>query len=189
MNIYTDKKNNENKSKAVPNSSTTQKSNSKTTFQFIDNRPETVAQAKLQEAIYNSPRVQKSSIYQAIDDSFSSTPAQLQAYAYAQGTDIHLASGQEKHLPHEAWHVVQQKRGMVKPTIQIKGNVNANDDVKLEKEADLMGAKAIQSNKPNMQLANSSHENDIVQRTVETDLSESEHYLSRTKSYESDTLG
>jgi len=46
----------------------------------------------------------------------SDKPAQLQAHAYAQGTDIHLASGQEKHLPHEAWHVVQQKQGRVKPT-------------------------------------------------------------------------
>ena len=36
----------------------------------------------------------------------SNKPAQLQAHAYAQGTDIHLGPGQEKHLPHEAWHVV-----------------------------------------------------------------------------------
>ena len=50
----------------------------------------------------------------------SDKPAQLQAHAYAQGTEIHLASGQEKHLPHEAWHVVQQKQGRIKPTLQIK---------------------------------------------------------------------
>jgi hypothetical protein len=36
----------------------------------------------------------------------SDKPAQVQAHAYAQGSDIHLGSGQEKHLPHEAWHVV-----------------------------------------------------------------------------------
>jgi hypothetical protein len=48
-------------------------------------------------------------------------PAQLHAHAYAQGTDIHLASGQEKHLPHEAWHIVQQKQGRVKPAMQMKG--------------------------------------------------------------------
>ena len=36
----------------------------------------------------------------------SSQPAQLSAHAYAQGTDIHVAPGQEKHVPHEAWHVV-----------------------------------------------------------------------------------
>ncbi len=74
----------------------------------------------------------------------SDKPALLQAHAYAQGTDIHLASGQEKHLPHEAWHVVQQKQGRVKPTMQMKGKVNVNDDAGLENEADVMGAKAIQ---------------------------------------------
>jgi hypothetical protein len=72
----------------------------------------------------------------------SDKPAQLQAHAYAQGTDIHLASGQEKHLPHEAWHVVQQKQGRVKPTMQMKYKTPVNDDIGLEKEADVMGAKA-----------------------------------------------
>ena len=74
----------------------------------------------------------------------SDKPAQLQAHAYAQGTEIHLGAGQEKHLPHEAWHVVQQKQGRVKPTFQMKGKVNINDDEGLEKEADIMGAKALQ---------------------------------------------
>lgn len=74
----------------------------------------------------------------------SSKPAQLNAHAYAQGTNIHVASGQEKHLPHEAWHVVQQKQGRVKPTTQMKGKVNINDDRGLEDEADVMGAKALQ---------------------------------------------
>jgi|GEM_PF-5818319 len=75
----------------------------------------------------------------------SAKPAQLQAHAYAQGTDIHIASGQEKHLAHEAWHVVQQKQGRVQPTVQLKGNVNVNDDAGLENEADVMGAKALQT--------------------------------------------
>lgn len=73
----------------------------------------------------------------------SDKPAQLNAHAYAQGTDIHLGSGQEKHLPHEAWHVVQQKQGRVKPTMQMKGGVNVNDDKGLEKEADVMGERAL----------------------------------------------
>jgi hypothetical protein len=79
----------------------------------------------------------------------SDKPAQLNAHAYAQGTNIHLASGQEKHLPHEAWHVVQQKQGRVKPTIQMKGRVNVNDDKDLEKEADVMGAKSLTIQKKN----------------------------------------
>lgn len=70
-------------------------------------------------------------------------PAQLSAHAYAQGTDIHIAPGQDNHLPHEAWHVVQQAQGRVNPTMQMKGKVNINDDKVLEKEADIMGKKAI----------------------------------------------
>jgi hypothetical protein len=71
----------------------------------------------------------------------SPKPAQLNALAYAQGTDIHVAPGQQKHLPHEAWHVAQQAQGRVKPTMQTKG-VSINDDSGLEREADVMGAKA-----------------------------------------------
>ncbi|WP_460527831.1 eCIS core domain-containing protein [Chitinimonas naiadis] len=75
----------------------------------------------------------------------SAKPAQLNAHAYAQGSDIHLAPGQEQHLPHEAWHVVQQAQGRVKPTVQMKGGVPINDDAGLEHEADVMGAKALAS--------------------------------------------
>ncbi|PKM20939.1 MAG: hypothetical protein CVV11_05575 [Gammaproteobacteria bacterium HGW-Gammaproteobacteria-15] len=71
----------------------------------------------------------------------SAKPAQMQAHAYAQGSDIHIAPGQEQHLPHEAWHVVQQKQGRVKATTQLKGEA-INDDPGLEHEADVMGAKA-----------------------------------------------
>lgn len=76
----------------------------------------------------------------------SAQPAQLNAHAYAQGSNIHLAPGQEKHLPHEAWHVVQQKQGRVKPTKQLKSKININDDEGLEQEADRMGAKALGAN-------------------------------------------
>ncbi|WP_417910159.1 DUF4157 domain-containing protein [Candidatus Electronema sp. PJ] len=74
----------------------------------------------------------------------SGKPAQLNAYAYTQGTAIHVAPGQEKHLPHEAWHVVQQKQGRVQPTMQMAGGVAVNDDKGLEKEADGMGREALQ---------------------------------------------
>jgi hypothetical protein len=73
----------------------------------------------------------------------SSQPAQLNAHAYAQGSNIHLAPGQEKHLPHEAWHVVQQAQGRVKPTMQMKTGVPVNDDAGLEREADVMGVRAM----------------------------------------------
>ncbi len=72
----------------------------------------------------------------------SSQPAQLNALAYAQGSDIHLAPGQNRHLPHEAWHVVQQAQGRVSPTLQVAGTA-VNDDVRLEAEADTMGQRAL----------------------------------------------
>ncbi|MFZ6723721.1 DUF4157 domain-containing protein [Undibacterium sp. Ji49W] len=74
----------------------------------------------------------------------SDKPAQMQAHAYAQGSNIHVAPGQEKHLPHEAWHVVQQAQGRVRPTMQMKTGIPVNDDVSLEAEADTMGARAMQ---------------------------------------------
>lgn len=72
----------------------------------------------------------------------SDKPRQLQALAYTQGTDIYVAPGEERHLPHEAWHVVQQKQGRVRPTADL-GNVKINDNPILEKEADAMGQKAL----------------------------------------------
>ena len=74
----------------------------------------------------------------------SSKPAQLtaHAYAYAQGSDIHTAPGQDQHLPHEAWHLVQQAQGRVQLTMQLNGGVAVNDDPALEREAHLMGARA-----------------------------------------------
>jgi len=57
----------------------------------------------------------------------SDKTAQLQAIAFAQRPDIPVGEGQEKHLPHEAWHVVQQQQGRVKPTAQMKGSLNVNN--------------------------------------------------------------
>ncbi|MGY0035727.1 eCIS core domain-containing protein [Pedobacter sp. NJ-S-72] len=130
------------KPQTAANSFSKQQSNNVPTSQFVDDRPEAIAQRKLQEDIDKSPRVKQLKADQALADNFTSQttqrkenntglpdnlksgvenlsgysmddvkvhynsdkPAQLQAYAFAQGTDIHLSSGQEKHLPHEAWH-------------------------------------------------------------------------------------
>ncbi|TGE14362.1 DUF4157 domain-containing protein [Hymenobacter elongatus] len=95
----------------------------------------------------------------------SAQPAQLQALAYAQGTDIHVGPGQEQHLPHEAWHVVQQKQGRVQPTRQLKGTA-VNDDSALEQEADVMGAKAltVQRKQPLAAAAGTASARAVVQR-------------------------
>lgn len=72
----------------------------------------------------------------------SDKPAQIGALAYTQGTDIHVAPGQEQHLPHEAWHVVQQAQGRVEPTLELQG-MNINDNEDLEQEATRMGEQSL----------------------------------------------
>uniref|UniRef100_UPI0026170579 hypothetical protein n=1 Tax=uncultured Microscilla sp. TaxID=432653 RepID=UPI0026170579 len=75
----------------------------------------------------------------------SGKPTQMKAEAYAQGNTVEIAPGKEKHLGHELAHIGQQAQGRVKPTIQANnGGVNINDDPKLEKEADVIGDKAMQ---------------------------------------------
>ncbi|MFT5779241.1 MAG: hypothetical protein ACI837_002198, partial [Crocinitomicaceae bacterium] len=208
----------------------------KSTFQFIDKRPETVAQTKLQEMANNSPRaIQLKSLQETANNSTpseqqpiqkkgnntglpdnlktgmenlsgmslddvkvhrnSNKPAQLQAHAYAQGADIHLGAGQEKHLPHEAWHVVQQKQGRVKPTKQMKGKVNINDDAGLEKEADVMGAKALvqskannQTNKKDSTSSSSNEANKMVQR-VSINLQPADNVITALVKYAREQLG
>lgn len=126
-----------------------------------DNRASTIIQQKQIDAMRSAAPIQKKKNNTGLPDNLksgmenlsghsmddvkvhynSAKPAQLNAHAYAQGSNIHLASGQEKHLPHEAWHVVQQKQGRVQPTTSVNG-MAVNDNRGLEKEADVMGAKA-----------------------------------------------
>ena len=57
-------------------------------------------------------------------------PAQLNAYAFAQGSQIQIAPGQESTLPHEAWHVVQQKQGRVSPTVRAPIGVGTDEEAR-----------------------------------------------------------
>lgn len=74
------------------------------------------------------------------------------ALAYTQGTNIHFAPGQYdpgsrrslELLGHELTHVVQQAQGRVAATPLAKGQA-INDEPSLEREADLMGARAAQA--------------------------------------------
>ncbi|MFT5779240.1 MAG: hypothetical protein ACI837_002197 [Crocinitomicaceae bacterium] len=208
---------NKSKENSVSDEGQESKNADRSTFQFADKRPETVAQTKLQEMANNSPRalqlkalqekannanpseqqpIQKKGNNTGLPDNLkagmenlsgislddvkvhrnSNKPAQLQAHAYAQGTDIHLGAGQEKHLPHEAWHVVQQKQGRVKPTMQMKGKVNINDDAGLEKEADVMGAKALQGGNFSSSTSKSKSLSELpVQRKEVLQLERQEH--------------
>lgn len=73
----------------------------------------------------------------------SSKPKEVGAHAYAQGNQIEVAPGQEKHLPEEAWHTVQQKEGRVQANTAVNGTP-VNDDAGLEKEARDKGGEAAQ---------------------------------------------
>ncbi len=167
-------KSSDNKSKAAANNLTPKPEGILSAVDFADNRPVTLVQKKLQENVNDGaalkqlkakketvqkkknntglPGELKSGIENlsgiSMDDVKvhynSSQPSQLNALAYAQGTAIHIAPGQEKHLPHEAWHVVQQAQGRVEPTTQLKDGVAINDNLALEHEADVMGNKALQ---------------------------------------------
>lgn len=209
MNTHADKSQ-EIKSQAVAHRVPKLQGHGELTFQFVDNRPEAIAQRKLQEMANNSPQVKRAPQLQTMANNYfaqqqnpiqkkenntglpdnlktgmenlsgmslddvkvhynSDKPAQLQAHAYAQGTDIHLGPGQERHLPHETWHVVQQKQGRVRPTMQMKAKANVNDDAELEKEADVMGAKAhsVSSLQTKNNVVNiSTISNEVVQRAV-----------------------
>lgn len=187
-----------------------QESNSEGIATISDNRPETVHQRKLKNSmsniVSNNSILQKKKNNTGLPDNLktgienlsgfsmddvkvhynSSKPAQLQAHAYAQGTDIHLAQGQEKHLPHEAWHVVQQKQGRVKPTKQLKSRVSINDDVGLEREADVMGEKAMNTTmQSNVPLQYKSIHTSLVQRKTKKDVIA---YFERLKSAPTSTL-
>lgn len=97
---------------------------------------------------YNSPRVEN-----------------FGALAYTHGTDIHIGAGQERHLAHEAWHVVQQKQGRVRATTRVNG-FGVNDDRTLEAEADSMSRNNLEripkvlSNTPEPLAATSRHTGD-----------------------------
>ncbi|MFZ3003972.1 MAG: DUF4157 domain-containing protein [Undibacterium umbellatum] len=100
----------------------------------------------------------------------SNKPRQLNALAYAQGSNIHLAQGQEQHLPHEAWHVVQQAEGRVKPTLHANGHA-INDNQQLEQEANQRGNQAMQLQSSNSQPQRFVLPNDrgLIQRQLDED--------------------
>ncbi|MCR0327625.1 DUF4157 domain-containing protein [[Clostridium] innocuum] len=87
----------------------------------------------------------------------SSKPKELNAHAYAYGNDVYLGPGQEKHLRHELGHVVQQRQGIVRPTMQLKG-FPVNTDSVLEKKADHISIENEYMNESNKIIQRISYE-------------------------------
>lgn len=98
---------------------------------------------------YNSPR-----------------PARFHALAYTQGTSIYVGPRQEKHLPHEAWHVVQHLQGRVTPTSRANGTA-MNDDQQLEHEAETMGKQVPTTQPPPQSLPPSLHSTGTGQVSIQ----------------------
>jgi hypothetical protein len=81
----------------------------------------------------------------------------LGARAYTRGTDIYFAPGEYQPttpaglelLGHELTHVVQQSRGQVQATTQLRGQ-GLNDSSALEAEADQQGARAARGERVTM---------------------------------------
>ena len=66
----------------------------------------------------------------------SDKPRKIGALAYTQIPQVHIGPGQERHLRHELGHVVQQKRGIVRPT-GIEHGMAVNRSPELEHSADM----------------------------------------------------
>lgn len=152
--------------------STTQ---TETTSTFEDNSHEAVEMRKFDSNVDNSTEMKELSNYQdkintpnntGIPDDLkasieklsgyslnevkvhynSEKPAQIGAYAYTEGMNIYVGPGQEKHLAHEVWHVVQQMQGKVKPNTELASGTLANTDTSLEDQATRMGNKSKNEN-------------------------------------------
>ena len=68
----------------------------------------------------------------------SDKPRKIGALAYTQIPQVHIGPGQERHLRHELGHVVQQKRGIVRPNRKSPMGIPINTDPALEYQADLL---------------------------------------------------
>lgn len=72
----------------------------------------------------------------------SEKPARMQAFAYTQGNNVYVGPGQERYLPHELGHVVQQKLQRIPVTHSI-GGMPVNMDSRMERLADSLAQNAL----------------------------------------------
>ena len=93
MNTHADKKN---KSKSVTSAFSQKQSGSESTLQFVDNRPEAVAQLKLQEMANNSQQVSQQGAFQEIADNHTAQQQEpIQKKENNTGLPVNLKTGME----------------------------------------------------------------------------------------------
>jgi len=135
MNAYAKKRENQTNANSIAQNM----SKVDSTLQLADNRTEFTLQKEQQEIINSSPRTMQLKAFQDMANGYAEQKEKLIQKKENE-------TRQDKRLQHEAWYVVQQKQER-KPIRQMKSKIGINDDVALEKEADVMGAKALQSKK------------------------------------------
>lgn len=118
----------------------------------------------------------------------SEKPAQLHAHAYTQGNEVYVAPGQEKHLPHELGHVVQQKSDMVKPSGEI-GGLPLNDDETMENGADMIAENAENAEELGGMPVQAKFKGGGVVQRAKTDTDETYNYFAGRVSGISDAVG
>lgn len=107
----------------------------------------------------------------------SAEPARLDAHAHTRGSDIYLAPGQQGHLAHEAWHVVQQLQGRARPSESVAGST-ISADPSLEAEASRMGERALRTPaSPTRPVSRPTGGQPVVQRVIRglANITELEH--------------
>ena len=128
MNTHADKSS-ENKSQALANSLPKLKSNNKSAFQFGNNRPETVAQRKLQEAFNTNARVKQLKAYQEMANNSSQVKQATQLQAMANNCSA----------PHQ--NPIQKKENNTGLSDNLKSEIEnpsgySKDDVKVHYNSD-----------------------------------------------------
>ena len=116
-------------------------------LEFVDNRQGGILQAvaepvqRLEEEDETLQGKFENAVQRLGDEEDETLQGKFAQMVQREEDDDEALQGQEQHLPHEAWHVAQQMAGRVEPTTEV-GGLPVNDNMDLEHEADVMGAKA-----------------------------------------------
>lgn len=117
MNTHADKTS-ENKSQSVAYCLANQKSNSESTFQFVDKRPEAVEQRKLQDMANSSPQVKQLRIIQRMIKTNSSQKSPIQRkMVFGEGTKDLDASVKGNGITDSSFIKVQNDAKEIEPNI------------------------------------------------------------------------
>jgi hypothetical protein len=130
MNTHADKTQ-ENKSQAVANSLPKQQSNGEPAFHFVDNRPEAIAQKKLQEMANNSPQVkQLTAIREMFDKNSTQQPVQRRM-TFGYGTEDLDAAKERNGITNTSYIKVQNKaKGIEQDIILALGAQSTSEQAK-----------------------------------------------------------